>query len=177
MSKKRIDNAKDPLSAFIGRTLALQSFRLTEMSAKCSLVNNNSDALPSHIHLNANVKSGTPDGHMAFLNTFELKGSYDDNESSAALLISATFATLYSIDSLEEINSSDVQKFGQIAVIYLLWPFWRELVQSTTARMSLPPLTLPLHAMGSLEFSADSEVESAGKRNKVPNAAPTRPKK
>lgn len=67
------------------------------------------------------------------------------------LSISASFRVVYSIEpNLKQLTEDEIQKFGRFIATANAWPFWRELVQSTTCRMGLPPLLLPLLTPSSL---------------------------
>jgi preprotein translocase subunit SecB len=81
--------------------------------------------------------------------------------------IEAEFILRYSIDSIDGIDDEHVKAFGRINGIHNAWPYWREYVQSTTVRLGLPPLALPLMTGDSLlaHFSklskSDLTVENA----------------
>lgn len=67
------------------------------------------------------------------------------SEGGIRLLISASFRVVYSLEpDLKQMTEDEIQKFGRFIATANAWPFWRELVQSTTCRMGLPPLLLPL---------------------------------
>jgi len=52
--------------------------------------------------------------------------------------------------------------FGKMTGVYNAWPYWREYVQSTVGRLSLPPLTLPLITHASmLAYYAKKEKKTA----------------
>src|SRR6266566_2163153 len=58
--------------------------------------------------------------------------------------IEARFVVSYAVRSEEGLTQDNFDAFGERNGIYNVWPYWREFVQSTTARMGLPPLTLPV---------------------------------
>jgi hypothetical protein len=58
--------------------------------------------------------------------------------------IEATFLLAYQVGHPEELTPGCVEQFGKFNGIYNAWPYWREFVQNTIARMSLPPLTIPV---------------------------------
>ena len=64
------------------------------------------------------------------------------------LLIEATFLLAYRLAHLERFSEEQVQAFADVNAIYNAWPFWREYVYSTLARMALPPITLPVYRIG-----------------------------
>ncbi|MBN2377350.1 MAG: hypothetical protein JXD22_13185 [Sedimentisphaerales bacterium] len=69
-------------------------------------------------------------------------------EKSAAdklsLSIQAKFLLAYTIDSTAIFTKKNIDAFGQINGIYNAWPYWREFVQATIARMGLPKLVIPV---------------------------------
>jgi preprotein translocase subunit SecB len=64
--------------------------------------------------------------------------------------IDVTFSLTYSLTSLDEIDDEKVDAFGKMNAVYNAWPYVREFVQSTLARMGLPALTLPVLTSGLL---------------------------
>jgi preprotein translocase subunit SecB len=56
--------------------------------------------------------------------------------------IQATFGLLYAISSMDGINESNLNAFAITNGVYNAWPYWREYVQSSTARMGVPPIVL-----------------------------------
>jgi hypothetical protein len=59
-----------------------------------------------------------------------------------ALKISCTFILMYS--SKQELPEEFLKIFSERNVPLNTWPYFRELVQSMTQRMNIPPLVLPL---------------------------------
>jgi hypothetical protein len=43
-----------------------------------------------------------------------------------------------------EVAAQDVRAFAEFNATFNAWPFWREFVQSMTARMGLPAVVVPL---------------------------------
>lgn len=68
----------------------------------------------------------------------------DEPEADAALEVEATFVLQYSLSRAEGVTSEDLTAFGLINGVYNAWPYWREFVQNTTARMGLPTITAPV---------------------------------
>lgn len=60
------------------------------------------------------------------------------------VVIQASFLLIYNADTLEGITEEAVELFGSTNGIFNAWPYWREFVQNTTMRMTLPPLTIPV---------------------------------
>ena len=59
-----------------------------------------------------------------------------------ALKISGTYIVVF--ESNNEINDGFFNIYKETSLPLNVWPFFRELVNSTTSRMNIPPLTLPL---------------------------------
>jgi preprotein translocase subunit SecB len=73
---------------------------------------------------------------------FVLSGKAPDGQEG--LRIEATFAALYEVESLDKFTPDQVAAFLPSIALGNVWPYWREFVQSTTVRMGLPPLRVPL---------------------------------
>ena len=60
------------------------------------------------------------------------------------------FEITYRVDfsTAKEISDSFFEVYKNVSLPLNTWPFVRELVNSTTARMNIPPLTLPLFKVG-----------------------------
>lgn len=75
-------------------------------------------------------------------------GSENESESekpdsdSVLAEITATFAASY---ARNECSDEGVKAFGKLNVPYHVWPYWRELLQNTLARMKLPSVTLGMY--------------------------------
>jgi len=97
-----------------------------------------------------------------------------ENDSIVAISRCVHLLT-YSIDEdhAKELDAACVEDFGKINGVYNCWPYIREFVQSSLARLSMPELTLPVMTANRIisyyedqdkEQSEDakSEVESKG---------------
>lgn len=78
--------------------------------------------------------------------TFELSGTgKGEGVDETALSIKATFVVTYSLDSFEDLSEENFRAFAELNGIFNAWPYWRELVQSTTARMGLDQVVVPVY--------------------------------
>ena len=74
------------------------------------------------------------------------KASQGPKES---LVIQGTFGLVYSVREEASFSDEQVDAFAKTNAIYNIWPYWREFVQSMSARMNLPPLIIPVfHLFG-----------------------------
>lgn len=70
----------------------------------------------------------------------------DEEGYEPAVLITATFEGRYTSDV--KIDEQSIQAFSDNNVGYNVWPFWREFVQSSCARIGLPNyITIPLYRL------------------------------
>lgn len=68
----------------------------------------------------------------------------NDLEKDDLLLeIVATYTVDYTMK--EQLPEESLLEFGRINVGYHVWPFWRELLQSTCNRIGIAPISLPFY--------------------------------
>ena len=65
--------------------------------------------------------------------------------------------------SFEGINDEHLHAFSATNGVFNAWPYWREFVQNTTARMGLPtPVIVPVFRLGENPFGDfTSDLESS----------------
>ncbi len=60
-------------------------------------------------------------------------------------VVDAEFAVVYAlVEGREEPSDDALNEFAALNVPFNVWPYWRELLQSTSMRMGLSPIVLPL---------------------------------
>ncbi len=79
--------------------------------------------------------------------TMEVRSVDDDEKLQAE--IRGTFELTYEVPKGESFSSEELDAFGHLNAVFNAWPYWRELVQASLARMSMPPLTVPVFRLGS----------------------------
>lgn len=65
-------------------------------------------------------------------------------EPIPALFVTAGFELEYLLPENFVATSEQLKTFAATNAVFNAWPYWREFIQNTTARMNLPPVTLPL---------------------------------
>jgi hypothetical protein len=73
-----------------------------------------------------------------------LAGRHDDDAGSPGLAIRASFALDYELPPSAGFEEPQLRAFAMTNGVYNAWPYWREYVQSTTTRMGLPPIIVPV---------------------------------
>lgn len=104
------------------------------------------------------------------LKTFET----GTNDKEPFAVIKASFLLIYQADSLQGITKRAVRLFGETNGIFNAWPYWREYVQNTIVRMSLPPLTIPVFRLFAPEKPKTPKKKIAAKTKSLPKRKTTK---
>jgi len=97
------------------------------------------------INCEARAEADKKKGYVLVFPSFKLQAfPVGGKKKEADLLIEATFVLIYKAKNLGGLGEANFDAFGKTNGIYNAWPYWRELVQNTVARMCLPPLTIPV---------------------------------
>lgn len=101
---------------------------------------------PTTLTMNVNVKTkvNKKERLIQVFPQFTLIAAGKDQTAEEQLHIEALFLLQYEIDSFKDLKKPNLDAFGELNGLYNVWPYWREYVQSTTVRMGLPPLTIPV---------------------------------
>ncbi|MFC1762381.1 hypothetical protein ACFL6U_09910 [Planctomycetota bacterium] len=106
-----------------------------------------SSDLPKNLDLqvNTNVEQNRDLDFILVFAEFSLEIRLEDGPSKDPIVqIHAQFLLTYHIDSFDDLTDKAFRQFGEMNGVYNAWPYWREFVQNTTARMGLKSLTLPV---------------------------------
>jgi hypothetical protein len=107
------------------------------------------DRLPAKLEMSVNVETKADKEQKVILirPRFTLTAKYDEADGEELLRIEAVFVLRYRIPSFDGLRSKNIEAFGKLNGLYNAWPYWREFVQSTTVRMGLPALTIPVYRL------------------------------
>jgi preprotein translocase subunit SecB len=145
--RRRLKVAKKPSFAaheFI-QHLQLKHIRLIDLQSHLGI---RDGKLPNKAKIECSANVGpSSDGHIHANALLEIEGRPADGGESV-VQIKAHYQCVYSIidANLEQFSehAGEIAKLG----IWVLWPFFRELVQSITSKMELPTITLPVLVAG-----------------------------
>lgn len=99
--------------------------------------------------------------------SFELKGFAEGMEEDApSVNIQATFLLSYALERVSGIKRRNVNVFAKTNGIYNAWPYWREFVQNTIARMGLPPLVIPPFRLKPSQEKSKNRKKTKKKKSK-----------
>ena len=146
----------------IVRIIQIQGVRLREASCR-SLVE--PSELPDSIrvkpsHQTSIVKEPEDDGSLKVDVAFQLELRSDTDEEVLQGEIRGTFELSYEVPDGEVFATEELEAFADFNAVFNAWPYWRELVQTSMARMSLPVLTVPVFRITPRDASDDSESDN-----------------
>lgn len=82
--------------------------------------------------------------HITVFVEFEMLAAPEGcGDGEKPIQIKAVLALTYDCEEVSSFDDSALEAFGKINGVYNAWPYWREFVQNTVARMGLPPLIVP----------------------------------
>ena len=103
------------------------------------------------------VKEPTDDRSLRIETAFTLEVRSADDDETLQAEIRGTFELVYLIPDDESFSSDELEGFGDVNAVFNAWPYWRELVQASLARMSMPPLTVPVFRVVPTDTADEAE--------------------
>lgn len=111
--------------------------------------------------------------HVMIENTLVALGE-DQEAKDPYLVIKATFQASYRVSNFDGLTEEGYQRFADLNGVFNTWPFWREFIQSTTARFGLPCLTIPVYRIVERPEALDKPIRA--RRKKMRNASSSKSK-
>jgi hypothetical protein len=107
------------------------------------------------------AKEPGDDGTFRIEVTFKIEvlSAGDDEKPQAE--VRATFELSYRIPSDESFSADALAAFARTNAVFNAWPYWREFVQATLARMLMPALTIPLFRLLPRDRDEDGQESMA----------------
>lgn len=87
----------------------------------------------------------------------------DGDEGSVLAEIRATFELSYAIPEDETFSAEEWEAFAGLNAVFNAWPYWREFVQTSLARMGFPVLTVPV-----FRVMPRDQVDDSAEADEVP---------
>jgi hypothetical protein len=91
---------------------------------------------------------------------FTFSASEKGSTGKPLLAIAGTFIAEYEMAEAFSPTSKDLDAFVNANAVFNCWPYWREYVHSTAARMNLPPLTLPFFRVRASQPTNQKRIET-----------------
>jgi hypothetical protein len=101
--------------------------------------------------------------------SFKFKSFSIDKPDKQIIGIAAEFLLTYTISGFEGLTDKGIKEFGNLNGVFNAWPYWREFIQNTIARMNLPPLTIPVFRIFTskkLKNKGDAKTKSLPKKKR-----------
>lgn len=128
--------------------LSLRNVRLLSIDAKVQLV---SDELPPKPTVSLEAGAGiSPDNQLHVNSSLGVAAGSPDADSSY-FGINAIYQCVYSVEGIDPQQIAEASEVNEALVsngVFVAWPYFRDLVQSTTTRMGLPPVVIPVFSTG-----------------------------
>ena len=70
-----------------------------------------------------------------------------DEDYQPEVVVEATFELEYTLSPEAELQENDLEQFALANSTLHAWPYWRELAQSLSTRMAIPPLVIGTYKM------------------------------
>ena len=96
------------------------------------------------INYSTKVEVDKKSGYIIVIPKFHFEASTENKIPGPALFIDADFLLAYKVENFKGLTQSGFEQFADLNGIYNAWPYWREFVQNTIARMGLPSLSIPV---------------------------------
>jgi len=143
---ERTDEAKDRMAqvARVAKDVELKDIRVITFSAKQSpeLIRGQMDVQQA-VSTEATADAEAREIRVIARFTADAHPS-GEQEGAVAVSVAVTFELAYESEVVEELSEDALDAFGAVNGVYNAWPYWREFIQNTTARMGLPPLIIPV---------------------------------
>jgi len=159
--KKQTDRLKSLISS-----VQIQGIRLTEISANTRIRSSEDvGAVNFRAKTSTSVSEQHKDGTFFVVTFIDAQLAPKEEEKNPVVTIKAGFEIRYKLPGDFAASRSEITSFAKTNGVYNAWPYWRELIQNTFARMNLPPVVLPLLRMGSGIPQAKQEKAQARARD------------
>ena len=97
-----------------------------------------------NIDYSAKVQTDKKNGYIIVIPGFHFEAFGKNENKEPVIVIDASFVLTYKIDNFHGLTQKGFEQFANLNGIYNAWPYWREFVQNTIARMGLPALSIPV---------------------------------
>ncbi len=162
-----IENLDMGIAAQVAQRLVLQEIFLVDAKISRDPLIESPEALSLEHKCSTEILESDKDKHLfIILCKFRVAAFNDEAPDKLVMKIEASFCTSYFRNFLLDEPDIEVQELVEMVdygftlnPISNTWPYWREFVQSMSARMGFPALTVPLLEIA-MKKSAAKEVKN-----------------
>lgn len=156
----------------------LQNIRLLESTAR-TRIRRPGEAGKAGVFITTAAKVAVPfqkSGEFVIHATASAVVSAKAASPSPFVQVEGVFELSYRLPSEVAPTTAELHAFASANAVFNAWPYWRELFQTLSTRMDLPPITLPLFRLvGTEQNSAENPNKTANPESG--NSAGQRPSK
>lgn len=91
---------------------------------------------------------------------FNCRRPSEGGDGEIAVSLTATMLLIYSMKAGADIKAECFDHFANLNGVYNAWPYWREFVQSATARAGLPGVVVPVFRPPVRELEAGATMST-----------------
>jgi preprotein translocase subunit SecB len=149
MAKKKVKTKalkrgnKVTAGLLVSDRVQLKDVRL--ISCKCDQIPEATLGKKSYnIGYSTEVQVDKKNGYIIVTAKFHFEAFTESKTQKPVILINASLLLSYKIENFEGLTQKGFEQFANLNGIYNAWPYWREFVQNTVARMGLPSLSIPV---------------------------------
>jgi len=141
--KSKVVKGKDDFNAglLVSDRVQLKDVRL--VSSKCGQTPEATLGKKTfEINYSTKVEVDKKSGYIIVIAKFHFEASTESKVPGPALFVDADFLLAYKVEDFKGLTQTGFEQFADLNGIYNAWPYWREFVQNTIARMGLSPLSI-----------------------------------
>jgi len=123
----------------------LSNLKLQNIYPNSILLVFNEESIQQSLNISVDEDSNfIQDGKNLKINYHVILNAINEDSKNIAMNVDVSFVVKYVLEQEQNITNELFKVFIDNSVNMLIWPYFRELVQSSTGRFGLPPLILPL---------------------------------
>ena len=154
-----MSKAADGLKRLIAE-VEIEGVRLVEANAETKVRSpEDTGAVDLLVNRTAGISERQENGMFFVVATIRAQLVSEEAKEEPLVSIETSFELQYRLPEGLRVEPQTLTTFAETNGIYNAWPYWREFVQSTLARMGLPPVVLPL--LRAREVKEKTEAEKA----------------
>ena len=154
-----MSEAVDGLKKLIAE-VEIEGVRLVEATAETKVRSPaDTGAVDLLVNRTAGISERQEDGTFFVVATIRAQLVPEEAKEEPLVSIETSFELQYRLPEGFRVDPDTLTTFAETNGVYNAWPYWREFVQSTFARMGLPPVVLPV--LRAREVMEKAEAEKA----------------
>jgi hypothetical protein len=132
------------LAAQVSKHVQIEDVRLIQMSGRVYPQPSEAVGGTAHLEQTHKAKFRRTGADLSIEVHFDLRGVHKDGDDKKIFSLRAAFELTYRLDKEVLLSHAELLAFSHVNGLFNAWPYWREFVQNTAARMALPGLVVPV---------------------------------